>query len=693
MSVLVKHDVLSGLKALDTGERRAAFNTLNKQALALLAAVLEQLGPPFSKLDPSKAYRPSFTTRQAKDLAAEAYASLGIGGVEVVCGTYGDADEYDGQPYLYVRIDLQPATRWEGGLLHRNLDLAEKIRATCADEFGWEELYQKRNDDPTLESVHRLTFGRVLCIADGSWVEKDIGQSDTAEFIRAAAPLCFACSEDHLYHIRSRYVGLLKRMPPKMAESGKGKGFLLERRTVVESLAVAMCTRKLVLLAGISGSGKTQLACRLAAARGTPEVISATTSEASENPLANELFEALKEADVVADEADGWVRVLPSKLEPEVAIDAVMDDGIDDVSSEEQEDEARDAEDQEGEGDEDTASAEGDDSAAPDEEEELEDMPKSGSLSKASSWVLVPVRPDWQEAASLWGWREKNVFHGTPALRLVLDAWRAWTSSSRLRAERTPVGHVLVLDEMNLSRIEHYGSDLLSAMERPGDAIIRLHDAGAPLALAGAQGVSVPPLIGWAPGLSVVGTVNVDETTFAFAPKVLDRACVLEFLDVDLERTFRIREREAEWLALAPWMAAVQSALRPYSLHLGYRAAFEIADLAVAHLGKDPSKWNGDHVLAFNRFLDEMLRNKVLPRVRGSRAQIEPVLRDLLAIAMGGLESNARAAASEVVGKALDAGSARDLYANVGTGTYPEAALKCLTMLDRVDGTGFASFF
>src|SRR5439155_177966 len=86
--------------------------------------------------------------------------------------------------------------------------------------------------------------------------------------------------------------------------------------------------------------------------------------------------------------------------------------------------------------------------------------------------------------------------------------------------------HILVLDEMNLSHVERYFADILSAMESGEE--ITLHSDG--------QARSpVPERVRWPKNVYVVGTVNVDETTYMFSPKVLDRANVVEFR-VDPER-------------------------------------------------------------------------------------------------------------------------------------------------------------
>ena len=94
--------------------------------------------------------------------------------------------------------------------------------------------------------------------------------------------------------------------------------------------------------------------------------------------------------------------------------------------------------------------------------------------------------------------------------------------------------HFLILDEMNLSHVERYFSDFLSLMEvKKIDAEaskIKLHsnEDGMPSTDGNVEG-SVEHRISWPENLFVIGTVNIDETTHMFSPKVLDRAHVIEF--------------------------------------------------------------------------------------------------------------------------------------------------------------------
>ena len=94
-----------------------------------------------------------------------------------------------------------------------------------------------------------------------------------------------------------------------------------------------------------------------------------------------------------------------------------------------------------------------------------------------------------------------------------------------LRAHRDPAApYVLVLDEMNLAHVERYFADFLSGMEsrKPVVPNLSMHDRRVDGSEAGGR-LALPS------NVIVIGTVNVDETTYMFSPKVLDRAFVHEF--------------------------------------------------------------------------------------------------------------------------------------------------------------------
>ena len=102
---------------------------------------------------------------------------------------------------------------------------------------------------------------------------------------------------------------------------------------------------------------------------------------------------------------------------------------------------------------------------------------------------------------------------------------------------------------MNLARVEYYFADLLSVLESGRDANGETEEALRFIYGEVEEGETPPPpTLKLPPNLYFIGTVNVDETTHSFSPKVLDRAFSLEFLDVDLEKyTSSIKNPPIQW--------------------------------------------------------------------------------------------------------------------------------------------------
>lgn len=113
----------------------------------------------------------------------------------------------------------------------------------------------------------------------------------------------------------------------------------------------------------------------------------------------------------------------------------------------------------------------------------------------------------------------------------------AWSQSLESEQARPDVSDVfIILDEMNLARVEHYFSDFLSVLEsgRRDDgwskqSVVLHHQQ---TAVSDRSGTPIPPELRLPPNIYITGTVNVDETTYTFSPKVLDRAFTLEFSEV-----------------------------------------------------------------------------------------------------------------------------------------------------------------
>ena len=143
----------------------------------------------------------------------------------------------------------------------------------------------------------------------------------------------------------------------------------------------------------------------------------------------------------------------------------------------------------------------------------------AASIAGMENVEIVSVGADWTDNRALLGFRNLlaeggKTYVAPPALRIILKA-----------LDNPGKPYFLILDEMNLSHVERYFSDFLSSMESKEK--IKLHDSAQPLSTE--DGIPVSGKIEWPRNLFVIGTVNIDETTYMFSPKVLDRAHVIEF--------------------------------------------------------------------------------------------------------------------------------------------------------------------
>jgi 5-methylcytosine-specific restriction protein B len=265
-------------------------------------------------------------------------------------------------------------------------------------------------------------------------------------------------------------------------------------------------------------------------------------------------------------------------------------------------------------------------------------------------YLVVPVRPDWTSPEPLLGYEDA-------LLPPSMDGRRAWFVPEVLRfileASRDPERlWLLVLDEMNLAYVERYFADVLSGLES-GEAVLpnlRLdHDGYWRIPVGGEPKVALPA------NLLIVGTVNVDETTYQFSPKVLDRAFSFEF---------RVASSELDGEARRPTEAAPTSkghhttllvACADDDLHIDHplSSAHTIAEqLRDLHEQLSPIGFEFGHRTFFEagRFawlldaagiadpdvaLDWIVMTKILPRLHGSRRQLETFLEDLVVTSTG----------------------------------------------------------
>ena len=153
---------------------------------------------------------------------------------------------------------------------------------------------------------------------------------------------------------------------------------------------------------------------------------------------------------------------------------------------------------------------------------------------------VVPVGADWTDSRNVLGFVNQLRLSKTEGAPDNPPLYQSTKILDLLLAARTEPAKpfFLILDEMNLSHVERYFADFLSAMEsRNGE--LHLHREGVDLPRKlGAPG-DVPESLSLPDNVFIIGTVNVDETTYMFSPKVLDRANVLEFrVDKDAPEAF-----------------------------------------------------------------------------------------------------------------------------------------------------------
>ena len=132
-----------------------------------------------------------------------------------------------------------------------------------------------------------------------------------------------------------------------------------------------------------------------------------------------------------------------------------------------------------------------------------------------SNSLLVPVGADWTDNTKILGYYNLLANNGTgkyektPIFEFLERA-----------VENSNIPYFLILDEMNLSHVERYFSDFLSKMELVD---YKNQDKKTYFDIPGYGLLEFPK------NLFITGTVNIDETTYMFSPKVLDRANVIEF--------------------------------------------------------------------------------------------------------------------------------------------------------------------
>ena len=296
---------------------------------------------------------------------------------------------------------------------------------------------------------------------------------------------------------------------------------------------------------------------------------------------------------------------------------------------------------------------------------------KEYKAQKPRNFEMIQVKPNWHDSSELFGYVSRidgERFIVGPFLKFMVKALK-----------EPDVPYFLCLDEMNLAPVEQYFAEYLSVIESrrvtedgsmETDPIVDFESTDAYHSLIsqlfpeekeeelkrlfllkeGGKRLSIPP------NLIVVGTVNMDETTFSFSRKVLDRAMTIEMNEVDLwggltDRHEPIEQQSTETLigtaaegvdvyadnqavcdTCLTYLQSVNEVLEGTPFKVAYRTRNEVLLYVVNNLpynqSADGTTLPQEYVVA--RALDEITNMKILSRIEGDESKVRKDFLDSL---------------------------------------------------------------
>ena len=275
---------------------------------------------------------------------------------------------------------------------------------------------------------------------------------------------------------------------------------------------------------------------------------------------------------------------------------------------------------------------------------------------KPKNFEMVQVKPNWHDSSELIGYVSR-----IDGVRYVVGPFLKFMVKA-IQDPNTP--YFLCLDEMNLAPVEQYFAEFLSVVEsrkvdKDGNVVtdplvdyssteeykslidqLFCDDAErkAYLTEVGGKRLTIPQ------NLIVVGTVNMDETTFSFSRKVLDRAMTIEMNEVDLKGGLTNRHENIGKIEFADIIGKAVEGVDVYAAHKGvcdkaitylksinaaldktpfkvaYRTRNELLLYVVNNLSWKTDDESEEFVIA--RALDEITCMKILTRIEGDETKV-----------------------------------------------------------------------
>jgi energy-coupling factor transporter ATP-binding protein EcfA2 len=271
-----------------------------------------------------------------------------------------------------------------------------------------------------------------------------------------------------------------------------------------------------------------------------------------------------------------------------------------------------------------------------------------GATVENRRFKLISVRPDWSDPSDLLGYVGLNdKFNPGPFAEFLLHA------------NNTTEPCILCLDEMNLARVEHYFSDVLSLIETRKRIEGTVHtELIFSDEIFKSDNVSrhAYSKLRITDNIFIFGTVNMDDSTHPFSNKVLDRANTIEFNHIDLRilpssdfdsdyqmprlKTSLIKSdyiRLDECLIndgnknlanqVIEVLIGINELLKSQNLQFGYRVRDEIIYFVTQAINHN--------MMSFEEAIDFCVFQKILPKFKGSSYQLKELIIDFFEYCYG----------------------------------------------------------
>lgn len=325
-----------------------------------------------------------------------------------------------------------------------------------------------------------------------------------------------------------------------------------------------------------------------------------------------------------------------------------------------------------------------------------------GATVKNGQFTLIPVRPDWSDPSDLLGYKDLSGSFRPGRLAEVL------CEASKFENRSKP--YFICFDEMNLARVEHYFSDILSVLETQeweNDRIV-----SAPLIPKQSLSLeedrrkygdlSIPD------NVYLIGTVNMDETTHPFSKKVLDRANTIEFnyinllqlpnevseessVPVSVSNSFlrsdylQIIDAIGEYRDIiseeTQRLAEINVILENIHANVGFRIRDTVCFYMIYN--------SRNNFMSVNEAFDLQLLQKILPRIQGSNIAVKKVLLMLLKECV-----NNTIPINELMEDLSSLYTESGVFSGLQSqAKYPQSARKIVFMLRRLEEDGFTSYW